>query len=295
MTKLSQSTIEKLKYYVYILNDPRSGRPFYVGKGRGSRINQHELEALEANSDEVGKIKKIHEIRKAGEKVEYVIARSGLKTSAQAFEVECALIDYIGMSNLTNIVSGHNSAECGLMSLEEYEIMYQAEEAIFNEPVLLININHLYSKSKDVDLYEITRKYWKVNIGRANKIKIVCATYLGIIREVFEVEEWKLSRRDDKRAYFVGTKAKKSIRDKYINKSVKNYCKRGSQNPIKYVENGKKENNSMKELKFMVKPQKDETAEEMAHRLFLLMQEAMVKSNPKDKKKLEKKLNEQKK
>ncbi len=50
----------------------------------------------------------------------------------------------------------------------------------------------------------------------------------------------------------------------------------------------------MKELKFMIKPKKNETDEEMAHRLFLLMQEAMVKSNPKNKKKLEKKLNEQK-
>lgn len=240
MTKLSQSTVEKLKYYVYILKDPRNGNPFYVGKGQGARINQHELGALETNLDEIEKIKTIHEIKKAGKKVEYVIARSGIKTNAQAFEVECALIDYIGMSNLTNIVSGHHSAESGLMSLEEYEIMYQAEEAIFNEPVLLININHLYSKSKDVDLYEITRKYWKVSISRANKIKIVCATYLGIIREVFEVKEWKLSRRDDKRAYFVGKKAKKSIRDKYIHKSVKNYCKKGSQNPIKYVDDVKK-------------------------------------------------------
>jgi len=51
----------------------------------------------------------------------------------------------------------------------------------------------------------------------------------------------------------------------------------------------------MKELKFMVKPKKNETSEEMAHRLFLLMQESMVKSNPDDNKKLEKKLNEQKK
>ena len=84
------------------------------------------------------------------------------------------------------------------------------------------------------------------------------------------------------------------IRDKYINKSVKNFWKKGSQNPIKYVENVRNKENSMKELKFMVKPEKDETAEEMAHRLFLLMQEVMVKSNPKDKKKLEKKLKKSK-
>lgn len=37
----SQSVIEKLKYYVYLLQDPRDNSVFYVGKGVGNRVFQH--------------------------------------------------------------------------------------------------------------------------------------------------------------------------------------------------------------------------------------------------------------
>jgi hypothetical protein len=43
---LTQSTIEKLGYYVYLLIDPRNDKVFYVGKGKGNRVNQHLLGAL---------------------------------------------------------------------------------------------------------------------------------------------------------------------------------------------------------------------------------------------------------
>ena len=33
-------------YYVYLLIDPRTGKPFYVGKGRGRRMLKHEKRAL---------------------------------------------------------------------------------------------------------------------------------------------------------------------------------------------------------------------------------------------------------
>jgi hypothetical protein len=35
----------KYKWYVYELIDPRTNRPFYVGKGSGNRIDHHEKEA----------------------------------------------------------------------------------------------------------------------------------------------------------------------------------------------------------------------------------------------------------
>jgi hypothetical protein len=45
--RLSQKTIEALKFYVYALIDPRTDRVFYIGKGKGSRIYAH-VEASEA-------------------------------------------------------------------------------------------------------------------------------------------------------------------------------------------------------------------------------------------------------
>lgn len=235
--QLTQSTIEKLGYYVYLLVDPRSNKPFYVGKGQGNRVNQHLLGALETEFDEVEKIKTIHDIQRANLEVGCLILRHGL-SEKEAFEVESAVIDFIGMDNLTNIVSGHYASERGLMSLLDITIKYQAEDAVFEEPALLININKLYHYNiSPENLYDATRKHWNVSQDRVITIRIVCAVYAGIIREVYVPTAWFESPPDNKgRLYFEGKIAPAELRDKYINKSVSKYWKQGSQNPIKYVD-----------------------------------------------------------
>lgn len=240
MNKLSQSTIEELKYYVYLLIDPRDNKPFYVGKGQGDRVNNHEEWALEHELEQTKKLDKIREIQSSGNSVGQTIVRHGM-TSDEAFEVECALIDYIGMDKLTNIMSGHYSAARGLMSLKDIEIKYQAEDAVFYDPVLLININRQYHPDiTDAELYEITRKHWAVDLNRVKELHTVCAVFLGIVREVYEVKKWQLSPAPHDvprpRSYFIGSVASPELRQKYNNKSVAKYWKQGSQNPIKYVE-----------------------------------------------------------
>lgn len=37
----SEETIKNLKSYVYKLIDPRDGKVFYVGKGKGNRVFSH--------------------------------------------------------------------------------------------------------------------------------------------------------------------------------------------------------------------------------------------------------------
>lgn len=44
--QFSQKTQEELKYYVYILIDPRDNKIFYVGKGYGNRVFFHINEAI---------------------------------------------------------------------------------------------------------------------------------------------------------------------------------------------------------------------------------------------------------
>ena len=99
---LSQSTIEKLGYYVYVLIDPRDNNIFYVGKGKGNRVNQHLLGALDEDSQETEKIKRIREIQSLGLRVGLDIIRHEL-TEKESFEVESALIDLLGLEILTNI------------------------------------------------------------------------------------------------------------------------------------------------------------------------------------------------
>lgn len=182
MQKLTQSTIESLDYYVYILIDPRVNKPFYVGKGHGNRVNQHLLGALETELDEIDKIKTIHDIQKANIEVEYLILRHGL-TEKEALEVESAMIDFIGVNNLTNIIAGHYASERGLMTLQDIIVKYQSEDAEFDEPALLININKIYHYNiSPEDLYDATRKHWIVSKERVDTIRVVCSVYAGVIR-----------------------------------------------------------------------------------------------------------------
>lgn len=233
MARLSQSTIENLGYYVYLLINPRTGKVFYVGKGVGNRINHHLLDALEENTFETEKIRTIREIQNGGDEVKLVILRHGL-SEKEAFEVEAAMIDFIG-SSLTNIVTGHHGLDRGMMNLDEIKIKYEAEAAIFDEPVVLININKKYVRGMSAeDIYEATRSAWRVSITRVNNARIVCSVYKGIIREVFIVKGWFAHPDREGRSYFEGSVAPQVIRNKYIHKSVTKYWKQGSQSPIKY-------------------------------------------------------------
>jgi len=235
MQKLTQFTIESLDYYVYILIDPRVNKPFYVGKGHGNRVNQHLLGALETELDEIDKINTIHDIQKANIEVEYLILRHGL-TEKEALEVESAMIDFIGINNLTNIIAGHYASERGLMTLQDIIVKYQSEDAEFDEPALLININKMYHYNiSPEDLYDATRKHWIVSKERVDTIRIVCSVYAGIIREVYVPKAWFDSPANIGRSYFEGKIAPTQLRNKYLYKSVTKYWKKGSQNPIKYV------------------------------------------------------------
>lgn len=234
MHKLSQSTIEKLGYYVYLLSDPRTKKVFYVGKGVGNRINHHLLGALEEKTKETRKIKTIRDIQSVGLEVDLIILRHGL-IEKEAFEVESSIIDYIGMENLTNIMLGHHSFGRGKKTLKNIEIEFEAVDALFDEPVILIRINQLYRYNMSPqELYEATRKDWKVG-SRVKNNNIACAVYGGIIREVYEINEWVPSIKTPGRWMFNGKVASSEIRAKYIDKSVAHIWKHGSQNPIKYV------------------------------------------------------------
>lgn len=237
--RLSQSTIEKLGYYVYALIDPRDKKVFYIGKGKGNRIYMHVLASESIEAKEVEKIKTIHAIRAAGKEVQHMVIRHGL-TETEAFAVEAALIDYVGTVqkvNLTNIMSGHHSNEVGARTIEDIEIQYEAPKAIFEEPMLLIRVNRLYRPGISAkELYDATRMQWRVG-PRAFKITYVCAVYLGIIREVYEIKAWQPMEviNGFQRHGFTGKVAPPTIRDKYRHTSVKHVFKQGQQSSITYV------------------------------------------------------------
>ena len=98
LNAFSDEVIKSLRSYVYMLMDPRDGKVFYIGKGKGNRIFQHvnnllkneDLDDYDFSVDL--KSKKIQEIHEAGLEVKHIIHRHGL-TDDVAFHVEAALID----------------------------------------------------------------------------------------------------------------------------------------------------------------------------------------------------------
>lgn len=225
-----QSVIEKLEYYVYFLRDPRSQEVFYIGKGKGNRVFEHVACAL-ADVAESEKLDRIRAIEKSGKSVEHFVLRHGL-TERAAFEVEAAVIDFVGIPNLSNLQSGHYSTDFGIKTVEEVIAMYSAPPFETDEAVLLININKLFDREmSETEIYDATRKSWVAG-ARRNKAKYAVATYRGLTREVYLIKEWY---QVGDRWGFNGERADDATRASLRHKSVAGISKKGAANPIRYI------------------------------------------------------------
>jgi len=136
-------------------------------------------------------------------------------------------------------------------SLLELKRKYDAQELKTDEPIVLITINNEYEKlKKDIrsgnipeadrhkEIYERTRKYWKIG-NRREKAKYAVAVYRGWTLAVYEIERW-ISADDiiQGRWMFEGKPLPKEsdiyqeIVDKLTYSSQENY--KAPQNPITY-------------------------------------------------------------
>ena len=88
-------------------------------------------------------------------------------------------------------------------------------------------------KIKRENLYEMTRKYWAVNINRASKATHVLSIVDGIVEAVYIPKEWKYTQvpQHEGRCEFVGVE---DVKSDYIGKSVSAFYGK-SQNPVKYI------------------------------------------------------------
>lgn len=241
-THLPPGVAEHLGYYVYLYVDPRTDKPFYVGKGKGERVLAH----LKDDHDS-DKVRLIAEIRAAGMEPRLEILAHRLKDEETAFRVEAAVIDVLGLDDLTNMVSGWRSLQIGRMTLQELSAFYAAKPVTITEPVILIRINKLFRKNmSDLELYEATRGLWRLGDDR-HGARYAFAVFEDVVREVYQIEQWypartqeyvtrDLSQRDvTGRWEFKGSVAPEAIRNKYKFGSVAAYFTKGNQNPVRYV------------------------------------------------------------
>lgn len=243
MNGFSPFVAERLRYYVYLLIDPRTDEIFYVGKGRGNRVFEHARAAIDERG-ESEKLGRIREILGCGLEVRHELLRFGLAESV-AFEVEAAVIQVLGLTTLSNTVTGHHVLERGRMSTGVAISLFDAPPApTISENVILFRIPKLWYPSMPAqDLYEATHGWWTLG-KRRERADYAFAVSRGVIREVYRIHSWRERRPGDrgaeedtatsrKRWGFDGTVA--SELPQYRNKSVRHLFKKGEAGPFKYV------------------------------------------------------------
>lgn len=240
MKQFSQKTSESLNYYVYVLVDPCDGKIFYVGKGKGNRVFAHLACAIEGEQ-ETDRLNTIRDIISKGKEVEHFIIRHDLDEN-NAFTVESVLIDLLtyskfsSIAKLKNIVTGHFQWLKGIKSVQELEILYACKpllESDIQHNIMTININKTYNinSERHPNIYESTRKSWKLSERRIRQIDFVMSEYRGIIRAIFQPTKWI---KDGNRFMFEGIEVTdNNIIDLYLNKSVPPK-KQGAAYPIRY-------------------------------------------------------------
>ena len=158
--KFSASTTKQLGHYVYALIDPRDEAIFYVGK---ASANNRAFKHLRVAKGEDEKQERIKDIRGAGLEPRVEVLRYGLKTDKESLEVEAAVIDALGLENLTNNVRGHGVVR-GRQTFSEVERLHGSKPVAvesIREPLMLFFINKTYSPTMlEPAIYDCVRQFW---------------------------------------------------------------------------------------------------------------------------------------
>jgi hypothetical protein len=238
---------ERLGFYVYLLIDPVTGRPFYVGKGAGDRCFAHLHEARCSTADtrdDYPKLATIRAIEAAGGEVRIDLLRHGL-TEPEAYAVEAAAIDLLGMADLRNRVVGFGTTTVGRMRVGDVTARYAARpiEISDGEALVLIRVSRAYERGiSDRQLYEITRGWWKISPKRARRAGLVLSVVGGVVRAVYRPTEWLEPTCDliaedpsrDGRWGFIAA-PDPAGEDRYLHRDVTAHLPLGAQNPIRYI------------------------------------------------------------
>lgn len=248
--EFKQSVKEALGYYVYALVDPRDSKIFYIGKGKADRVFQHAAAAIVDNSCDL-KLDTIRSIKSEGKEVIHYIIRHNLEEK-EAYLVESTLIDILTYSKfnhnnqLTNLVAGHHQWDEGIKSIDEINAIYDCSKIDVKDRdiILLVNLNQSYNQAKAkgvykrFDIYESTRKYWRISKNKAKHIDYVLGVYKGVVRCVIKVESHEfVDQADDGtvfsklRCCFEGEVCPDSP---YMNTDVSDYPF-GSRGAIRYI------------------------------------------------------------
>lgn len=244
---------EQIGWYVYALQDPRDGKVFYIGKGKGNRVHAHASNVrIDDEVFENPKHELIRSILMDGLKVNSFLIRHGISSEKDAYTVESALIDFCHLLDssvdnelfqLKNLVRGHNYQTLGLMATDVVISLYDAPPCPpIEEPMLLFKIPIRWRpEMTPEELFESTHGWWVLG-PRRERAQYACAVSKGVIRAIYAIENWRERVEGDRnweddlskksRWGFSGIPA--GDMNHYLNRSVKHLYKQGEQGP-KYL------------------------------------------------------------
>ncbi len=170
-------------YYVYVYSHPDTRHPFYVGKGRGGRVRAHlDFEVPEREKQEI-----IDRLHKQGREPIIEIMQWGLSEEA-AFAAEAALIQLIGLDQLTNAQSGR-----GTYKLHADFIEYIRDKAPLRisprkgEEMLILSANGYYRDGMSrFELYDAVRGNLAVSKDRVESCRRVLVLLEGYVIDIYK-------------------------------------------------------------------------------------------------------------
>ncbi|SFH88191.1 LEM-3-like GIY-YIG domain-containing protein [Pisciglobus halotolerans] len=204
------------EFYIYCLVDSRNNKDeiFYIGKGKGNRVFNHEkaafnkkLELILENEDKAEdlKINRIRDIKAEGFQIKKVIINYWL-SEREAFASENTLINlfnFFSDINLTNKVNGHGVRGIEVSDLERQfgSVPLSINEIQTNKLILAVKITDSLQLDKD-ETYDYsfydrddqniksrTLGNWVVAKDNAEKVKYILGINTGIDNTVVSAYE----------------------------------------------------------------------------------------------------------
>ena len=227
----------KLGTYVYLLVDARTGRPFFVGRGRGHRCHRH-VEAARAAADHGAPSSKyplldrIREAESGGRPVRIEILRRGL-TPAEADLVEATVADALGLGYETRLGSQRSPSHVVGAALAKRAKIRQ------DHGIVLLRVGP-HGSATD---YASARHGWRIGkrwvdaaSGRSPTWAAVVAG--DLVDAVYRIDAWVPSPSAagavSDRFSFVGT-PDPELDARYAGRSVRAYLGTGTPSAITYV------------------------------------------------------------
>ena len=233
----------KLAIYVYLLTDARSGRPFFVGRGRGDRCFRHvdAARALGSSSDVTGAtsakpgkyplLDRIREAESDGRPVRIEILRHGL-TVDEADLVVAAVDDTLGLG-LGSSLGSHRAPAvelgAGLAKRAKFKRSHQ---------VVLLRVGAHGSDTT----YDSARHGWRIgrrwvdlDSVRSPQWAVVVAG--DLVESVYRIDDWEPAPLAGGTAgpYTVSGTRASDLEERYVGRSVSGYLGAGTPTQVTYV------------------------------------------------------------